>query len=301
MTAAGATAFTLYSRGAFALGAAARFAETFPGTTADRAGDGEVRFAWAVDGDWRVVEATLRQDGDAVRGELAGDVPADLARAAGRDAERFLCLDVDGSGFAELGRRDPVVGGLQRRFAGLRPVLFFTPYEAAAWTIVGQRIRMAQAAVVRQRLAAELGEHGAFPAPAALAGLATPQRGLTDRKVGQLRELAAAALDGRLGRDRLRTMDAEDAARELQRLPGIGPFSAELILIRGAGDPDALPVHERRSARAARDAYGLPDDADVEPAAEAWRPYRSWVTLLLRLAQEEGQLTSGCGRTGRGR
>lgn len=77
-------------------------------------------------------------------------------------------------------------------------------------------------------------------------------------------------------------MEPDDAARDLQLLPGVGPFSAELILIRGVGDPDALPRHEHRLIRAARAAYDLPEDADIEPIAERWRPYRAWVALLLR-------------------
>src|SRR5215218_7927482 len=101
-------AFTLHPRGAFSLAAAADFAEGFPGIRAGRAGE-ELHIAWAVDGDWRTVVARLRQDGDAVRGELGGSPPADLARAARRDVERILCLDADGSGFATLGERDPVV------------------------------------------------------------------------------------------------------------------------------------------------------------------------------------------------
>lgn len=287
-------AFTLHARGEFSLAAAATFAEGFPGTQADRPPDG-LRFAWAVDDDWRTVRARMRQHGAAVRGELDGTPPGDLARSARRDAERIFCLDVDGSGFAALGERDPVVGTLQRRFPGLRPVLFFTPYEAAAWAIIGHRVRITQAATIKQRLASELGEHGAFPAPGRLAGLGEPQRGLTERKIEQLRALSAAALDGRLSRDRLRAMAREDATHDLQRLPGIGPFSADMILIRGAGDPDALPRHERRLARATRAAYELPDDADIEPVAEAWRPYRAWIALLLRawLEAETGEIASG--------
>ena len=278
-------AFTLHPRGAFSLDAAARFAAGFPGTEVDRP-EAEVRFAWAVDDDWRTVEVVLREQRDAVRGELSGDPPPELARAARRDVERILCLDVDGSRFAALGDHDAVVGALQRRFPSLRPVLFFTPFEAAAWAIIGQRIRMTQAAAVKRRLAEELGEHGAFPSPDRLATLAAPQRGLTDRKVEQLHALAAAAREGRLSRDRLRAMDPEDAARDLQRLPGIGPFSAELVLIRGVGNPDALPIREHRLARAARAAYGLPEGADIEQIADGWRPYRAWVALLLRARAE---------------
>ena len=144
--------FTLHPRGRFSLHSAAAFAEGFPGTEADHE-CGELRYAWAVDGDWRVVGVRLSQRGDAVRGELEGAPPADLARLARRDAERILSLDVDGTEFERVGRRDPVMAELQRRFAGLRPVLFYSPYEAAAWTIIGQRIRIVQAAAVKRRLA----------------------------------------------------------------------------------------------------------------------------------------------------
>ena len=158
----------------------------------------------------------------------------------------MLCLDVDGTGFTALGEHDRVVRALQRRFPGLRPVLFYTPYEAAAWTIISQRIRMTQAATIKARLGNELGEHGAFPAPARLAQLSAPQPGLTTRKIDQLQTLAAAAEDGALSRQRLRAMTYQDGLAHLQQLPGIGPFSAELILIRGVGHPDALPDHDTR-------------------------------------------------------
>jgi DNA-3-methyladenine glycosylase II len=290
-------AFALRPQGPFSLAAAAAFAEGFPGTEAEQRAAGELRFAWPVDDDWRTVAVALTQPApdETVHGTFEGDPPPDLAERAQREVERILSLDVDGRAFATLGERDPVVGALQRRFPGLRPVLFFSPYEAAAWTVIGHRIRMTQAAAVKQRLARELGEHGAFPAPARLAALEAPQRGLTERKVDQLRALGRAALEGALSRDRLRALGPDDAAQDLQRLPGIGPFSAELVLIRGVGDPDALPRHERRLARAARAAYDLPDGQDLEPLAEAWRPYRAWVALLLRawLEAETGEIARG--------
>ncbi len=186
-----------------------------------------------------------------------------------RDVERILCLDVDAGDFTALGRNDPVVSELQRRFAGLRPVLFYTPYEAAAWCIIGHRIQMTQAATVKQHVADDYGERGAFPSPARLADLASPQRGLTDEKIDQLHHPASAALDGALDRDRLRDQTFGDAERQLQRLPGIGPFSAELIIIRGMGAPDAPPRHERRLEAAARDAYQLPPNAHITAVSNA--------------------------------
>jgi len=289
---------TLHPRGPFSLTAAATFVEGFPGTQADRPPEA-LRYAWAVDGHWRTVQATLRQDDGAVHADLAGRPAAQLARLAARDLEQMLCLDVDGTGFAALGEHDRVVGTLQQRFPGLRPVLFYTPYEAAAWTIISQRIRMTQAATIKARLSDEVGEHGAFPAPARLAQLTAPQRGLTDRKIDQLQTIAAAAQNGALSRQRLRAMSYQDGLGHLQQLPGIGPFSAELILIRGVGHPDALPDHDTRLNEAIRRAYDTAGDAAIQSITDSWRPYRAWVALLLRAWREAetGEIARGRRRT----
>lgn len=276
---------TLRPRGPFSLSAAATFVEGFPGTRAERPPEA-LRYAWSVDGDWRTVQATLRQDDKGVHAELAGRPPAPLAHRAARDLEQMLCLDVDGSGFTALGERDRVVGALQQRFPGLRPVLFYTPYEAAAWTIISQRIRMTQAATIKARLGDVLGEHGAFPAPERLAQLSAPQPGLTSRKVDQLRTIAAAAEDGALSRQQLRTMTHADGLAHLQQLPGIGSFSAELILIRGVGHPDVLPAHDTRLDQAICSAYNTTDDDAIRSITDGWRPFRAWVALLLRAWRE---------------
>ena len=287
-------AITFHPLGQFSLTAAAAFAEDFPGTRAEGPPKA-LRYAWAVDGDWRTVQVTVRQDDEAIHAELGDQPPAELARQAARDLERMLSLDVDGTDFAALAERDDVVRALQRRFPGLRPVLFYTPYEAAAWAIIGQRIRMTQAATIKERLSDELGKSGAFPAPALLAQLSAPQPGLTDRKIGQLRALATAAEDGALTRERLRAMTHEDGLEHLQQLPGIGPFSAELILIRGAGNPDALPNHDTRLDDAIRSAYSTSDDSAIHQITESWRPYRAWVALLLRAWREAetGEIARG--------
>ena len=44
---------------------------------------------------------------------------------------RALSLDLDARGYAVAGHRDPVIGRLQQAAVGLRPPLFYSPYEAA--------------------------------------------------------------------------------------------------------------------------------------------------------------------------
>ena len=89
----------------------------------------------------------------------------------------------------------------------------------------------------------------------------------------------------------------------LRELPGIGPFSAELILLRGAGEPDGFPTAEPRLHEEMARAYALTDPApaDLAGLAEKWRPYRTWVSVLLRARREEETAEPATGRrAGRG-
>jgi DNA-3-methyladenine glycosylase II len=288
------TRFELVPRGPFSLAASAAFLEGFAPARHRAAQPGHLHLAFVVEGDEAAAGVCLRQPEGAVAVEVFGD--ADPAAARDQVA-RILSLDVDGSGFPEVGRRDPVVGRLQDHWPGLRPVGFFSPYEAAAWALIVQRIRIVQAARVKQRMAADLGQavdvHGdlrhAFPGPARLADL-DGYPGLTSQKVEWLRSLGEAAMAGHLDAARLRAMPRTHALAALKELPGVGDFSAELVLLRGAGDPDHLPVHEpllRRAVALAYDLDGPPDDASLAALADAWRPYRTWVVLLLRALLEE--------------
>jgi DNA-3-methyladenine glycosylase II len=288
------SSFELVPAGPFSLAASAEFLEGFAPARHRAAGPGHLHLAFVPDGEEAAAGVCLRQPDGLVVGEVFGQADPDAVRD---QVARFLSLDVDGTGFPEVGRRDPVVGGLQARWPGLRPVGFFSPYEAAAWALIGHRIRMVQAARIKARMAAELGQpvevHGdrrhAFPGPARLAML-EGFPGLFARKVENLRALGEAAAAGLLDGARLRALPRERALAELKQLPGVGDFSAELVLARGAVDPDLLPLHQPRLCRGAAIAYGLDQPADrawLEERSAAWRPYRTWVVLLLRVLLAE--------------
>ena len=73
----------------------------------------------------------------------------------------------------------------------------------------------------------------------------------------------------------------------LQAIPGIGPFYSALIVIRGTGFTDVLPIGEPRLRALATRLYGLPaepDDAGLRALAEPWRPFRTWAAVLIRAA-----------------
>ncbi|MBA2346551.1 MAG: DNA-3-methyladenine glycosylase 2 family protein [Rubrobacter sp.] len=295
--------FELTPVGPYSISASARFLEGFAPAHYEGSGPEHLRFAFAADGldrGERVAGAYVYSEGEKVVVETYGEATPKVVRD---QVERVLSLDVDGSGFPEIGRRDPIVGRLQDRYPGLRPVCFYSPYEAAAWAIIGNRVRIVQAARVKARMAEELGspvevrgkEERAFPGPSTLVGL-DGFPGLSGRKAEYLRALARAALEGYLEAPYLRSLPTEEALVKLKELPGIGDFSAELVLLRGVGVPDRLPTHEPRLGRAVAMAYGLkesPTAEDLFEISEGWRPYRSWVGLHLRtmLEDETGEIS----------
>ncbi len=283
--------FTLMPRGPFALAAARAFLASFgPAGQAVGEDPDALLLGFAVDGSDAVAAVRLTQDDEGVHGEVLTDGAP--AAAVARQAERILSLDRDGAPFAALAAADPVLAASRARAPGLRPVLFSSPYEAAAWSIVSARVQVAQAVRLRARLVQAAGSAVtagattllAFPPPAPL--LACPlEELLPPVKAGRLRAVGEAALDGRLDAAALLSREPEDALAALRELPGLGPFYAALVLIRGAGAPDVLPAAEPRvraaAARAAADPR-LAEPGAFAARAAAWRPWRAWAAFLLR-------------------
>jgi len=299
------TWFNLTVDGPFDLTASARFLEGFaPAARADAASSpGELRLAFPVAPSWRPAGVLVRQPvpGGPVRVAVrAAQSDVDAAVAAVR---RILSIDVSGSAFPDVGARDPVVAELQRRYPGLRPVAFYSPYEAACYAILSHRVRMTQAAAIKHQLAVRLGDtvevHGqplpTFPAPSVL--LAQPHIPMVSEvKSDRMKAVAKAAAEGRLDAEELRAMPVQEALARLKELPGIGPFSAELILLRGAAHPDAFPEAEPRLHEEMRRAYQATTTQDLREVAEAWSPYRTWVALLMRVNREEQTQEIATGR-----
>jgi len=283
--------FVLEPTGPFNLAASVRFLEGFTPAAYAPAGTPSLRIAFPVDGTWAAGGADISAagSGDAMRVDCFGDANPDTVRDQVR---RILSLDVDATGYTGVIDRDPVLRAVSARHRGLRPVLFCSPYEAAAWAIIGNRIRMTQAARIKARLASELGAAvdvggdlvHAFPAPDVLCQLESFP-GLFGRKIEFLRALGEAAERGMLDVGRLRSLPFDDGKRHLMTLQGIGPFGAELILLRSVATVDRAPATEPRLATAVRLAYGLPVDPGPDQLAaivDGWAPFRTWVSVLLR-------------------
>ncbi len=269
--------------GPWSLATSKSFWEGFaPAALESRDGPSEpqrLRSVFRVDGDWSRAEVKVTQRDGTARVEVIGD--GDLEAAAAQVC-RFLSLDVDARGWPDIGLRDPIIADAQAQLPGLRPCGFHSPYEAAAWSVLSQRIRIVQAARLRDDLVSRHGDDGAFPAPHALRDL---DLDLPGRKTEYLQAVAEAALDGHLDGAAVRSVDPHEAVRVVQGIKGLGPFSAELVVIRGANAPDAVPHHERRLEAEVKERYG-PDHA-LDDVSGAWRPFRTWAAVHLRTLREQ--------------
>ena len=111
--------------GPWSLRTSRRFWEGFtPAALAGEPAGAGLQTVFCAVGDWRRAEAQVTQAGDTARVVLAGD--GDLDAAAGQVC-RFLALDVDGRGWPQVGRLDPVIADAQARLPGLRPCGFHSP------------------------------------------------------------------------------------------------------------------------------------------------------------------------------
>jgi len=302
------TAFEIRPKGPFSLAAAQRFLGGFTPAGGTFADQGErLSMAFPLDGWAGSAGVVVWQEGAIVRGEAVGPSGSVVDPAVvAKQVARVLSLDHDGRGWEEAGRRDPVIGRLQEEFDHLRPVCFYSPYEAAVQAVIGQWISMRAAARIKVGLAERLGEvvdagglslH-AFPLPQRLVEL-DGAPGLPSEKVVRLRGVGEAALDGRLDPTRLRAQPFDEALATLRTIRGIGEWSSQHILLRSAGVADAVPLADPRTRVAIRAAYDLPaepSDEELTAIAGAWRPFRMWGFVLLRLWH--GRMAGGSLRQG---
>ena len=237
-----------------------------------------LRTVFCAEGDWRRAEAEVTQAGDGAHMVVTGD--GDLEAAAAQ-ACRFLALDVDARGWPEVGRRDPVIADAQARLPGLRPCGFHSPYEAAAWSVLSQRLRIVQATRLRAELITRHGQDGAFPPPRDLRRL---DLDLPARKGEYLRAVAEAALDGLLDGAALRALDPALAVRRVEQVKGLGPSPPSWWWCAARTLPTACPGTSVGSTPRSRALRPRTHAAEI---SQTWRPYRTWAAVHLRALREQ--------------
>ncbi|EXF47400.1 DNA-3-methyladenine glycosidase II [Pseudomonas sp. BAY1663] len=199
---------------------------------------------------------------------------------------KMFDLDADPQAIAGHFAADPLLGPLAAARPGLRLPAAYDPFEQAVRAVVGQQVTVKAAVTITRRLLERLGEpladappglHLLFPTPQAIADDPLENIGMPTRRAQALRRLAAAVAEGAL---QLHVEDGADAlVRRLCELPGIGPWTAEYIALRGFGEADAFPAADLGLLKAPL--WGL-DGLTAKALtlrAESWRPWRAYAAI----------------------
>jgi AraC family transcriptional regulator of adaptative response / DNA-3-methyladenine glycosylase II len=200
-------------------------------------------------------------------------------------------LDLD----AEPQRIDATLGQLAAGEPGLRLPGCVDRFELAVRAVLGQQVTVAAARTLATRLVQRFGtplDEGAiadgsavtllFPPPQTLAAASVEriaELGIVRQRAEALRAIAKAWPELAFARG---SGTVEQAQGELLALPGVGPWTAGYMLMRGWSWPDAFPPGDIVLRRAlAADPQQPLSNAATDAAAEPYRPYRSYAVLRL--------------------
>lgn len=223
------------------------------------------------------LELTLSASAASVREPLAAHV------------RKMFDLDTDPQTLLRHFAQDQAIGPLIAANPSLRLPAAFDPFEQAVRAIINQQVSIKAAVTITRRLVERLGEpqhdpaipmlDRLFPTPEAIAGATLDSIGMPAKRLAALQRFAASVAQGAL---ELHVEDGADAlVARLCELPGIGPWTAQYITLRGFGEADAFPAADLGLLKAPTwGPEGIGAKA-LAKRAEAWRPWRAYAAIHL--------------------
>jgi AraC family transcriptional regulator of adaptative response / DNA-3-methyladenine glycosylase II len=230
---------------------------------------------------------SLTPQPDHVRCDVVLDDFRDLATAIAR-CRRLLDLDADPEAVIDALSADTNLTALVAKAPGQRIPRTVDEHELALRVVLGQQVSVKAARTHAARIVRAYGRpvidvngglSHVFPAIDELAELDPTHLAFPKSRQRSLISLIAGIAAGDVQLDA--GCDWNRAREQLLAVPGIGPWTAEVIAMRGLGDPDAFPVTDL-GVRIAAEQLGLPSDArELTAYSSRWRPWRSYATQHL--------------------
>lgn len=193
---------------------------------------------------------------------------------------------------ADFHTDDPKVQALASRFGSLRIGATNRWYEALAMGAIGQRVVTVDARASRRALAARFGDRSlggplaAFPTPDQLLRITDHEFHRVGIERSRARVLRVAAKHA----DRLEHLGSTEARDNgvdptewVQRLPGVGPWTASLATSIAGGDADAVPFGDLHIPRMVTYALTGEENGDDATMAEALKPFAGHRQRVVRM------------------
>jgi len=162
-------------------------------------------------------------------------------------------LDFNLAAFYEEVRNDKIMAILARKLFGLKSPTTQFAFEALVDCIVEQQISLKVANTFERRIIKKWGDtlkfgeevFYAYPTPKSLAAASQAELravGLSERKAEYIRNVASIIAEGKLNLETLKVREnAEEIIQELDKIKGVGVWTAELTMLRGMSRLEALP------------------------------------------------------------
>ena len=256
----------------------------------------------------KLVLATVTFNGAVNQPELAvelagGELSQSDLDASKRQIQTLLGTNQDLRPFYQFSEGDPVMANLTRAFHGMHQSGALSVFETIVQAILGQQLSAHVARVIRNlmidtygpRLAVDGETHFAFPRPESLAAASIEELRslkLSQRKAEYLQGIARAELETPGGLDRVKDLDDEEALKEITSLRGVGYWTAQWVLSRALGRPDAFPLGDLALRRIVSQLYFAGEaitDAELAEFSLRWSPHRSLATSYLFSALRTGR------------
>ena len=176
-----------------------------------------------------------------------------------------------------LASRDPVLGAAIDRIGHIDREVFPDLFEALINSIAGQQISGKALATVWARLCAAVG--AVTPENLLAAGEERLRAcGFSGRKVNYMLSAARAVADGALDIHSLVEKDDQEVIRTLTALPGVGRWTAEMLLTFSLQRPDVLAYDDFGIRKGLCRLYGL-DSVSKAQFAEYRARYAPYATV----------------------
>lgn len=266
----------------------------------------EFRFVAALPSGGRLLGVRAAEASPGALECVALDSPLGAADAAVATELIARMLDVqrDLRPLHALVANDPALGPLSLRLAGMKPPRFPSLWDAFCQIVPFQLVSLSAAVATLNRFVMALGPQCEVEG-LTYWGMPTPERvlaaetstlrgcGLSASKIQTLRGVAERALAGELDVASLETLTDEELVARLTRLPGIGPWSAQVALLRGLGRLSVFPSGDSGATRGLRELFPLEPQPDEAARAllqrlGAWRGYLYFMLLGRRLLADGG-------------
>lgn len=213
-----------------------------------------------------------------------------------RYVKEWFDLDRDLRPFYVMAKEDPLLSNAIHSFYGLRIIGIPDLFEALCWGILGQQINLSFAYTLKRRLVEKFGRgveqdgvtFWVFPSPEDIAGLPVEELEslrMTKKKSEYLIGVAQLMVEGKLTKDLLLNLGShKQAEKMLVKIRGIGPWTANYVLMRCLRYPSAFPIDDvglHNAIKLLLAKEKKPNKQEIMNLASNWTNWESYATFYL--------------------